>query len=71
MGRAWFRFNDGGGEIAAMRALLEKVDVSGQVLTLDALNITRETERVIVRTHAADYLLSDAGPPGYRDRRMP
>lgn len=55
---ATLSFNDDGGEIAAVRALLEKVDVSGRVLTLDALHTTRETARVIVRTHAADYLLT-------------
>ena len=40
-----------GGEIAAVRALLETVDVSGRV----ALHTTRDTARIIVET--PDYLL--------------
>ena len=47
-----------GGEIAAVRALLEKVEVAGRVLTVDALHTTRETARVIVETHGADYLMT-------------
>ncbi len=50
-----------GGEIAAVRALLETVDVSGRVITLDALHTTRDTARLIVETHRADYLLSIKG----------
>ena len=55
---ATLSFNEEGGEIAAVRALLEKVEVAGRVLTLDALHTTRETARVIVRTHEADYLMT-------------
>ena len=54
-------FHDEGGEIAAVRALLESVDVSGRVVTLDALHTTRDTARIIVETHCADYLLSIKG----------
>ena len=34
-------FTDAGGEIAAVLALLEEVDISGSVITLDALHTTR------------------------------
>ena len=49
---------DQGGEIAALRALLEDVDLRGCVVTLDPLHSTRDTERAIVETHGADYVLS-------------
>lgn len=41
-----------------MRALLEQVPVAGRLLTIDALYTTRETARLIVTTHAADYLVT-------------
>ena len=40
------------------RALLEDVDLSGCVLTLDALHAARDTARSIAETHGADYALS-------------
>ena len=49
---------DQGGEIAALRALLEDVDLRGCVVTLDPPHSTRDTERAIVETHGADYVLS-------------
>ena len=49
---------DEGGEAAALRALLEDVDLRGCVLTLDALHATRDTARSIVETHGADYVLA-------------
>ena len=49
---------DEGGETAALRALLEDVDLAGCVLTLDALHATRDTARSIVETHGADCVLS-------------
>ena len=52
---------DEGGEVAALRALLEDVDIGGCVLTLDALHATRDTARAIVETHGADYALSVKG----------
>ncbi len=52
---------DEGGEIAALRALLEDVDIRGRLLTLDALHTTRDTARAIVETHGADYMLSLKG----------
>ena len=49
---------DEGGETAALRALLEDVDLRGCVLTLDALHANRDTARSIVEAHGADYVLS-------------
>ena len=49
---------DEGGEAAALRALLEDVDLRGCVLTLDALHAARDTARAIVETHGADYVLA-------------
>ena len=49
---------DEGGEAAALRALLEDVDLRGCVLTLDALHASRDTARAVVDTHGADYALS-------------
>ena len=40
-----------------LRALLEDVDLRGCVVTLDPLHSTRDTERAIVETHGADYVL--------------
>ena len=52
---------DEGGEVAALRALLEDVDVRGCVLTLDALHANRNTARAIVEAHGADYVLAVKG----------
>ena len=49
---------DEGGEAAALRALLEDVDLRGCVLTLDALHAARDTGRAVVETHGADYVLA-------------
>ena len=49
---------DEGGEGAALRALLEDVDLRGCVLTLDALHAARDTARAVVETHGADYVLA-------------
>ena len=49
---------DEGGEAAALRALLEDVDLRGCVLTLDALHAARDTARAVVETHGADYVLA-------------
>ena len=51
-------FNDDGGEIAAVRALLDEVPVEGRVITIDALHTTRDTARIIKQTHGADYLMT-------------
>ena len=50
--------HDDGGEIAAVRTLLEQAPVEGRVITLDALHTTRDTARAIVETHRADSLMS-------------
>ena len=55
---ATLNFHDKGGEIAAVRALLEQTPVAGRVITIDALHTTRDTARTIVDTHGADYLMS-------------
>ena len=54
-------FTDAGGEIAAVLALLEEVDISGSVITLDALHTTRNTAAAILHRHQAHYLLSVKG----------
>ena len=51
-------FHDEGGETAAVRALLEQVPVAGRLLTIDALYTTRETARLLITTHGADYLMT-------------
>ena len=52
---------DEGGEVAAVLALLEEVEVEGKVITLDALHTTKKTASVIVRTHKADYMFTVKG----------
>ena len=49
---------DQGGETAALRALLDDVDLRGAVVTLDALHSNRDTERAIAEAHRADYVLA-------------
>ncbi len=61
-------FNEEGGEVAAVHALLERVPVDGRVITLDALTATRKTARLIKDTHGADYLVTVKGnAPETRD----
>lgn len=52
---------DEGGESAALRALLDDVDLRGCVVTLDALHTTRDMERALIDIHRADYLLTVKG----------
>ena len=40
---------------------LEQVDITGSVLTLDALHTTRDTAAAILHSHRAHYLLSVKG----------
>ena len=54
-------YHEEGGEIAAVRALLEDVDVRGSVITLDALHTTRNTALAIRRRHGAHYLFTVKG----------
>ena len=52
---------DEGGETAAVGAVMEQADVSGRVITLDALHTTRKTARLIMDVHGADYLFTVKG----------
>ena len=54
-------YTEAGGEIAAVLALLEEVDVCGSVITLDALHTTRNTAVAIRRRHGAHYLFTVKG----------
>ena len=54
-------YTEEGGEIAAVLALLEEVDVHGSVITLDALHTTRNTALAIRRRHGAHYLFTVKG----------
>ncbi len=47
------------GEIAAVHAAT--APVAGRLLTLDALHTTRETARLIVETHGADWMMTVKG----------
>ena len=51
---ALLNFDDDGGEQAATHDLLERSDISGKVLTLDALHTTRKTAKLI--TERAHYV---------------
>ena len=54
-------YTEQGGEIAAVLALLEEVDVRGSVITLDALHTTRNTALAIRHRHRAHYLFTVTG----------
>jgi predicted transposase YbfD/YdcC len=54
-------YTEEGGEVAAVLALLEDVDVRGSVITLDALHTTRNTALAIRRRHGAHYLFTVKG----------
>ncbi len=51
-------FADEGGERAAMHDLLERADIRGRVVTLDALHTVRNTARLITERRGADYLMT-------------
>ena len=51
-----FRAGEGDSEILAARALLECMDLSGQLVTADALHCQNETAQVIL-DRGGDYLL--------------
>ena len=51
---ALLNFDDDGGELAAMHDLLGRSDISGKVITLDALHTTRKTAKLV--TQRADYV---------------
>ena len=54
-------YREEGGEPAAMRALLEEVDLRGCTVTLDSGHAGRETERAIVEQHGGDILVRIKG----------
>ncbi|HEV7367905.1 ISAs1 family transposase [Arenibaculum sp.] len=56
LGQQSFRVAEGDSEILAARALLECLDLSGQLVTADALHCQKETAQVI-RDRGGDYLL--------------
>jgi predicted transposase YbfD/YdcC len=56
LGQQSFRVAEGDSEILAARALLECLDLSGQLVTADALHCQKETAQVI-RERGGDYLL--------------
>ena len=45
-------------EIPVARALFEKLDLDGRMVSLDALHTQNETARVLVLEHGADYLFT-------------
>ena len=53
---ALLNFGDDGGELAAVHDLLERSDIGGRVITLDALHTTRKTAKLI--TERADYVFT-------------
>lgn len=56
IGQEAFRSGDGDSEIVAARALLECLDLSGQLVTADAIHCQAETARIIM-DRGGDYLL--------------
>ncbi len=58
---ALMNFGDEGGERAATIDLLERSDIRGKVITLDALHTTRKTAEVIHRRCGADYVFTVKG----------
>jgi predicted transposase YbfD/YdcC len=56
VGQHSFRTAEGGSEVLAARALLECLELEGQLVTADALHCQEETARVI-RKRGGDYLL--------------
>ena len=51
-------FHDENGERSAIRALFVEVSLAGRVITVDALHTARDTDRGIVESHNADYLMT-------------
>ena len=54
-------YREEGGEQAALRALLEEVDLRGRTVTLDAGHAGRETERAIVEQHGGHIMVRIKG----------
>ena len=58
---ALLNFDDEGGELAAVHDLLERSDIRGRTITLDALHTTRKTAKLITERSGADYVFSVKG----------
>ena len=58
---ALLNFGDEGGETAAAQDLLERSDIRGRVITLDALHTTRKTAKLITQRCGADYVFTVKG----------
>ena len=58
---ALLNFGDDGGELAATHDLLERSDIRGRIITLDALHTTRKTAKLITERAGADYVFSVKG----------
>ncbi len=54
-------FDDGGGELAATRDLLERSDIGGRVIALDALHAVRGTAKPVTERCGAECLLTVKG----------
>ena len=55
------RVEEGGHEITAARALIDKLDLSGRLVCLDALHTQRATAAQIVQESGGDFLLTVKG----------
>ena len=53
--------HEAGGENTAVLAVLEDVEISGSVITMDTLHTSRNTADAIMRTHGAHYLFTVKG----------
>ena len=51
-------YGDEGGEIASLHDLLDRVEIRGRTITLDAPRAVRKTARLIVERHGADYVMT-------------
>ena len=58
---AMLGYGDEGGEKAAVRDLLERADIRGKVITIDALHTVRNTARLITESLGADYVMTVKG----------
>ena len=54
-------YGEEGGEPAALRALLEEVDLRGVTVTLDAGHASYATEAALVEQNGADYMIGIKG----------
>ena len=54
-------FRDQGGELAAMADLFERTEITGRIITLDALHTTRPVTQQLTERHGADSVLTVKG----------